>query len=71
MKILYEDETGKHIELKEVQMLGAGDLIIRLNMITTDQKKEEMEKELSNKFKRTVVLLDTRFGEVTVVPPEK
>ena len=32
---------------------------------------EEVEKELAEKFGRKVILLDTRFGEILTLPPEK
>jgi hypothetical protein len=30
-----------------------------------------MEKELAEKFGRKVILLDSRFGEILTLPPEK
>lgn len=71
MKLFYENENGEHIELREVQSIGEGDIVIRLNIVMNKRDIERMEQELGKKFDRKVILLDAIFGDVITVPPKK
>ena len=62
---------GQIVEVVNVSMIGKGDIVIRINMSCGKETIEEMEKELAEKFGRKVILLDTRFGEIMTLPPEK
>lgn len=64
-------KDGQIIEARDVSIIGKGDIVIRLNMSCRKETIEEMEKELAEKFGRKVILLDTRFGEILTLPPEK
>lgn len=71
MKLFCKDENGNIIELKQVQSIGEGDIIIKLNVPMRTDDIKEMEKELTKKFDRKVIILDVIFGDICVVPPKK
>lgn len=52
-------------------VIGEGAVVIRLNQSCRKEDLEETEKYLENKLGRKVILLDTRFGEILTLPPEK
>lgn len=52
-------------------VIGEGTIVIRINQRCGKDEVEEVEKELAEKFGRKVILLDTRFGEILTLPPEK
>nr|WP_300790021.1 hypothetical protein [uncultured Acetatifactor sp.] len=52
-------------------VIGEGTIAIRINQRCGKEEVEEVEKELAEKFGRKVILLDTRFGEILTLPPEK
>lgn len=70
MKLFVRDEKGIYIEVENVKSIGRGDIIVRLKRVCREEAIEEMEKYLSNKFGRKVILLDGRYGEILTLPPE-
>ncbi|MCI8801081.1 MAG: hypothetical protein HFH88_14910 [Lachnospiraceae bacterium] len=66
-----ENRHGIIADLREVGIIGKGDIIIKLNRCYSDEIIEEMEMNLSAKFGRKVILLDARYGEILTLPPEK
>ena len=52
-------------------VIGEGTIVIRINQRCGKDEVEEVEKELAEKFGRKAILLDTRFGEILTLPPEK
>ena len=71
MKLYFDNGDGKLVELDTVKVIGAGDIVIRINSIFHEDRLTEMEKNLSKKFERKVILLDARYGEILVLPPEE
>lgn len=71
MKRVIEGGKSFFIEEKAVTVIGKGIIVIRFNQFCRKEELEEMEKELTEKFGRKVVLLDARFGEILTLPPEK
>ena len=71
MKLFYENENGEHIELSEIQSIGEGDIVIKLNWVMSKVDIENIEHELSKKFDRNVIILDAKFSDVLIVPPKK
>lgn len=71
MKLFYENENGEHIELSEIQSIGEGDIVIKLNCVMSKVDIENIEHELSKKFDRNVIILDAKFSDVLIVPPKK
>ena len=68
---LIENRHGIIVDLREVGIIGKGDIIIRLDRCYRDETIKEMETNLSAKFGRKVILLDARYGEILTLPPEK
>ena len=62
---------GILIGTEAVTVIGEGAIVIRLGQCCRKETTEEMEKELAEKFGRKVILLDSRFGEILTLPPEK
>lgn len=58
-------------EFEGVSGIGPGTIVIRLAAPCSKGKQSEMEKELSEKLRRKVVLLDPMLGEILTLPPEK
>lgn len=71
MKLYCDNGDGKLVELDTVKIIGAGDIVIRVSSIFHEDCLTEMEKNLSKKFERKVIILDARYGEILVIPPEK
>ena len=71
MKWSYDSRKEMARELETVKVIEEGDIVIRANMRCGDESITEMEKKLSERFGRKVIVLDDRFGEILVVPPEK
>lgn len=71
MKLFVRNEEGICIEVESVKNIGRGDIIIQLKSMQRQEDIEEMEKKMSNKFGRKVILLDDRYGEILTLPPEK
>lgn len=69
MKLTAKFEDGKEVELKEIEGLNSEceTVFIRLKYTYKPQDVEKMEKELTEKIGKKVVLLDLRFGEVLVM----
>ena len=70
------DESSKSCEGiliggETAMVIGEGTIVIRINQRCGKDEVEEVEKELAEKFGRKVILLDTRFGEILTLPPEK
>ena len=70
MKLYCEDHSGELIELKQVQCIGEGDVIVRVEIMLYKEKIEEMECELRKKLRRRVTILDARYGEILLLPPK-
>lgn len=66
-----ESCEGIPIGREAATVIGEGAIVIRLNQCYRKETAEEMEKELAEKFERKVILLDSRFGEILTLPPEK
>lgn len=62
---------GISIVGETVTVIGEGTVVIRLNQSCRKEDLEATEKYLADKLGRKVVLLDTRFGEILTLPPEK
>ena len=58
-------------EFEGVSGIGPGTIVIRLTAPCSKGERWEMEKELSEKFGRKVILLNPMFGEILTLPPEK
>ena len=71
MRLYCDIGEGELVELGMVKTIGKGDIVIRTKSVYHDDHLAEMEKMLNDKFGRKVILLDARFGEIMVVPPEK
>lgn len=69
MKMYIEDDHGNIIECKELKSVGEGDLIVFLNIACLEEYAKRMERELSEKLNRNVVVLDSRVRDIMVVPP--
>ena len=69
MKMYIEDDHGNRIECKELKSVGEGDLIVFLNLAYREEYVKRMERELSEKLNRNVVVLDSRVRGIMVVPP--
>lgn len=69
MKLIAVLEDGKQVELKEIEGLSPGcELVfIRLAFPYRPEDVEKMEKQLTEKIGKKIVLLDPRFGEVFVM----
>lgn len=72
MKVLVELEDGRKVELHELKVLPPGDgvIVIRTNLTHFPQDEKLLERRLSKKFGRPVVILGPAFGEILVVPSE-
>lgn len=62
---------GISIGGETAMVIGEGTVVIRLNQSCRKEDLEAMEKYLADKLGRKVILLDTRFGEILTLPPEK
>lgn len=71
MKLYCDNGDGKLVELDAVKAIGAGNIVIRVNSTFSKDRLAEMEDSFSKKFERKVILLDARYGEILVLPPEK
>lgn len=68
MKLLFDN--GQQIELEKVQNIGEGDIIIRLKTIMRQENISTIEEQLSKKLNRKVIVLDSRFGDIYILPPK-
>lgn len=71
MKLYCGSGDGTLCELETVKVIGEGSIVIRINMRCSDGAISKMERELSKKFGRKVILLDVTYGEILTLPPEK
>ena len=70
MELLLKDENGRIVPVEQIGELNVGDIVIRMSMFLHGDHREEIEKELSNKFGRKVIVLDAGISEILVVPPK-
>lgn len=70
MELLFKDENGRIVPVEQIGELNVGDIVIRMSMFLHRDHREEIEKELSNKFGRKVIVLDAGISEILVVPPK-
>ena len=70
MKLYLEDDSGNQKEIKEVNGIGEGDIIIRLSFAVRESDIRRMEESLSKKFDRKVIVLDCSVAEILTVPPK-
>lgn len=70
MKLYYKDQSEELNELKQVQCIGEGDIIVRVGIMLSEEKIREMEHELRKKLRRRVAVLDARYGEILLLPPK-
>lgn len=69
MKLYFEDDKGNKTEIARAAGLQEGDVVLFLNVIYREQYIREMENDLSLKMGRKVIILDTRFRDIVVLPP--
>lgn len=68
MKLYIEDEQGTKTEIKEIQKLGEGSILILSSSVCLRKAEiEVLEKEISEKIGRQVVILDPRFSIVGTI----
>lgn len=70
MKIIARFDNGYETELREIQGLNKDcEVVIVKSMVNYHKKDlEDMEKQLSEKFNRKVIILGGHFTEVLVIP---
>lgn len=68
MELLLKDENGRIVPVEQIGELNVGDIVIRMSMFLQRDHREEIEKELSNKFGRKVIVLDAGISEILVIP---
>lgn len=67
MKLCIENEHGNIREIKEIQTLGEGELLILSSSVILKKTEiEVLEKELSEKTNKSVVILDPRLSVIGV-----
>lgn len=67
MKLYIENEHGNIREIKEIQTLGEGELLILSSSVILKKTEiEVLEKELSEKTNKSVVILDPRLSVIGV-----
>ena len=71
MKLYYKSKEEKYVELEEVQSIGEGDIVIRSKVHISREDTEELEAYLSERFKRNVIILDAKYGDILIIPPKK
>ena len=62
---------GILISEKSVRVIGEGTIVIRLNQCCSNESIEKMEEYLGKKFGRKVIVLESKYGEILTLPPEK
>jgi len=68
MKIYIKDDSGAEIEVREIQSLNSGDTLILSSCAWLKPEETEiLEKHLSFKTEKNVVILDPRFKVVGTV----
>lgn len=70
MKLYYKDDNEKLIELDRAVCVTEGDIVVHTAVILQKEKRNELEAELKNKFKRNVIVLDALYDGIMVVPPK-
>lgn len=59
------------IDKESVMVIGEGTIVIRLNPCCGNESIEKMEEYLGKKFGRKVIVLESKYGEILTLPPEK
>jgi len=64
-QLFLRTDDGKEIPLEKVEGIGIGKImVVRAMAMLKPTDKESMEFELSKKFDRKVIVLDSRYGEL-------
>lgn len=69
MKLYLKDDDGKMYEIQEAKKLQEGDVVVFLNQCMNPKDTKLMEKNLSRRLGRKVVVLDARFRDIVTLPP--
>lgn len=70
MKLYVEYENTMY-EVTKAKSLSEGDVVLFSNAMMRAEAIERMEKELSYKLDRKVVILDSKFRDILTLPPKK
>lgn len=70
VELLLKDKNGNCVPVEQIGELNEGDIVIRMSIFLNREDRKELEKELSNKFGRKVIVLDGKVSEILVVPPK-
>ncbi len=68
MKLYLEDDDGKMYEIEKTKVLHPGDVVVFLNQCMRPKDIGEIEKNLSIRMGRKVVVLDARFRDIVTLP---
>lgn len=69
MKLYFEDDNGRRIEIVKAAGLHEGDVILFSNCVLREESIAKIEELLSGKMKRNVFILDGRFRDIITLPP--
>jgi hypothetical protein len=66
MKLILRKDDNTEVELKEVQSIGKDSeiLVIKVHYTYKPEDVEVLERNLSEKFGKKVIVLDGKFGEI-------
>lgn len=70
MKLYLEDEYGNRKQIEKVVGVTEGDIILMTKVCMRESDVERMEKVLSEKFERKVIVLDEKIKEILTLPPK-
>jgi hypothetical protein len=63
-KLIIKNDKGYEIEVKEISKIGKGKiLILHMSHVAKKEDIEIIENDLSKKFGRKIIILDSRFSE--------
>ncbi len=71
MKLYFEDDNGRMIEITKAAGIQEGDVILFSKCVIREESITKMEELLSDKMKRNVFILDGRFRDIVTLPPIK
>lgn len=71
MKLYLKDDDGKMYEIEQAKVMQPGDVVVLLNYCMRERETKILEKNLSIKLGRKVVVLDAKFRDIVTLPPVK
>lgn len=69
MKLYLEDDRGNKCEVEKAVGLQQGDIVLIPKCIWSEETTKQMEKCFSDRIGRKVIILDSRFRDILIVPP--